>query len=91
MVTDGSRVIGYYSLCSFQVERAMSPPRTHLGRHPIPAILLRPTRGGHIGPEDRARSSLLLDALRMSALVADRVGARILVVHALHEAGRPAV
>src|SRR6478609_11839332 len=85
VVTDGSRVIGYYSLCSFQVERAMSPQRTHLGRHPIPAILLARLAVDTSAQGSGLGSSLLLDALRISALVADRIGARILVVHALHE------
>jgi predicted N-acetyltransferase YhbS len=85
VAVEGSRVIGYYSLCSYQVDRAASPPRTQLGGHPIPAILLArlavdiSAQGWGLG------SALLLDALRISALVADRIGARILVVHALHE------
>jgi len=86
VVTGGSRVIGYYSLGSFQVERAMSPQRTHLGRHPIPAILLARLAVDTSAPGSGLGSALLLDALRISALVADRIGARILVVHALHEA-----
>ena len=85
VVTDGSRVIGYYSLCSFQADRAVSPPRTHPGDHLIPAILLPRLAVDTSAQGSGLGSSLLLDALRMSALVADRLGARILVVHALHE------
>ena len=64
----------------------MSPQRTHLGRHPIPAILLARLAVDTSAQGSGLGSALLLDALRISALVADRIGARILVVHALHEA-----
>ena len=40
VVCDGPRVIGYYSVCAFQVERDVAPPWTRIGGHPVPAILL---------------------------------------------------
>ena len=83
---DGRTVVGYYSLCSFQVESTVVPKPLRLAGYPVPAVLLArlavdKSRQGHgLG------GYLLLDALRVSALVADQIGARIMVVHALHEA-----
>jgi ribosomal protein S18 acetylase RimI-like enzyme len=82
---DGPRVMAYYSVCAFQVERDVAPPWVRIGGHPVPAILLarlavdRSAQGLGLG------SLLLLDALSLTASVAERVGARVLVVHALHD------
>ena len=85
VVCDGPRVIAYYSVCAFQVERDVAPPRVVFGGHPVPAILLarlavdRSAQGLGMG------SWLLLDALSLTASVAERIGARVVVVHALHD------
>jgi predicted N-acetyltransferase YhbS len=82
---EGDRVIGYYSLCAFQVDRQHSPDFAGAGPHAIPAVLIarlavdRPTQGSGLGGQ------LLLDALRVSTLVADRVGVQLVAVPALHE------
>jgi GNAT superfamily N-acetyltransferase len=82
---DGIRVVGYYSLCAFQLERGHAPARTRAGAHPIPAVLLARLAVDQSAQGEGLGAYLLLDALRISALVADRIGARVMVVHAAHE------
>jgi GNAT superfamily N-acetyltransferase len=85
VAAEGARVVGYYSLCAFSVECADAPATIRAGRQPIPAILLarlavdRAHQGRGLG------SLLLLDALFVAAAVSERIGARVLALHALHE------
>jgi GNAT superfamily N-acetyltransferase len=79
------RIIGYYSLCAFSVKTEGAPPAMKVGRYPIPAVLL-----ARLAVQEREQgsglgASLLLDAFSVAASVADAIGARMLVVHALHE------
>lgn len=82
---EANRVMGYYSLCAFQVESAVAPKRIRVGSYPVPAVLLarlavdRSQQGLGLG------GYLLLDALGTAAAVAAAVGARVMVVHALHD------
>jgi len=85
VVCDEGRVVGYYSLCTFSVVRAVAPKQLQFGPHEIPALLLARLAVDAARQGTGLGSLLLLDALRVSALVADAVGARVLVVHALHE------
>ena len=85
VVCDGPRVIGYYSVCAFQVERDVAPPRVRVGGHQLSAILL-----GRLAVDQNAQGVglgrwLLFDALSLAASVAERIGARVVVVHAVHE------
>jgi ribosomal protein S18 acetylase RimI-like enzyme len=82
---DGARVVGYYSLCAFQLERESAPEQAQFGALPVPAILLarlavdREWQGSGLGRR------LVVHAAATAVAVADLVGARVLVVHALHE------
>lgn len=91
---DGSRtyvmcqeghVTGYYSLCAFSVASQDAPKPAQLSRYPIPSVLLarlavrRDMHGTGLG------GRLLMNALRRAVSVADEVGVRLVVVHALHE------
>jgi GNAT superfamily N-acetyltransferase len=82
---DGRRVVGFYSLCAFQVDRASAPDRARAGPHEIPAVLLARLAVDETHQGLGLGAYLLLDALRISALVAERIGVRLMVVHALHE------
>lgn len=85
------RVAGYYALSAGAVARLEAPARLArgVGGHPIPVILLsrlgvdRRDQGRGLGTE------LVLDASLQTASIADRVGARALLIHAeTEEAGR---
>lgn len=82
---DHQRVLGYYSICAFSVESAEAPPTVRAGAYPIPSVLL-----ARLAVDEREQgtglgSVLLLHALLVAARVADAIGARMMVVHALHE------
>jgi GNAT superfamily N-acetyltransferase len=85
VVLDGNEVIGYYAVCTSSLAADEAPEPVQVGRLDIPAILLArlavDTRyqGRGLGEE------LLLDALIRAVAVADAVGARVVIVHALHE------
>jgi predicted N-acetyltransferase YhbS len=85
VASDGGDVVGYYSLCAFALEPASAPAPIAQGRLPVPAVLLARLavdvrwQGRGVG------SALLLDALVVSAQVADVVGAHVMAVHALHD------
>jgi len=86
----GERVVGYYSLCSGQVEYGDAPERLRKGlaRHPVPVVLLarlavdRQWQGRGLG------AALLLDALRRLLAAADILGIRAVMVHAKDDAAR---
>ena len=83
---DGGVVLGYYSLCSFSVHVVEAPERLRVGRHPIPAVLLARLAVDRRRQRAGLGGCLLVDALGVSALVADQIGARVLVVHAVDAA-----
>ena len=78
------RVAGYYALAAGSVEPDLGSPRlaAGAGRHPIPVIIL-----ARLGVDSRDQGhklgrELVRDAFMQTAAVADRIGARALVVHA---------
>jgi GNAT superfamily N-acetyltransferase len=84
------RVVGYYSLCTGQVEYGEAPERLRKGlaRHPVPVVLLarlaidRTWQGKGLG------AALLRDALHRILAASDIVGVRAVMVHAKDEAAR---
>jgi GNAT superfamily N-acetyltransferase len=78
------RVAGYYALAAGSIEPDLGSPRlaAGAGRHPIPVVILarlgvdlRDQRQG-LGRE------LVRDAFMQTAAVAERIGARALLIHA---------
>lgn len=81
---DERRVAGYYALSAGAVAPLEAPPRLArgVGGHPIPVILL-----SRLGVDNRDQhrglgTELVRDAFLQTASIADRVGARALLVHA---------
>jgi len=82
---DERRVIGYYTLNMFSVESAEAPADMQKGKYAIPAVLL-----GRLAVDERYAGKglgvrLLVDAFVKSVNAASLVGARMMVVDALHE------
>lgn len=78
------RIAGYYALAAGSVEPAHASARlaSGAGRHPIPVIIL--TRLG-VDLRDQGRglgSELVQDAFLQTAAIADRIGARAMLIHA---------
>lgn len=82
---DSGRVIGFYTLSAVAVEHAELPGRLRRNApNPVPAVLL-----GRLAVDRRAQGSglgrwLVRDAILSTLAAADRIGVRVLLVHALH-------
>jgi GNAT superfamily N-acetyltransferase len=80
------RVLGYYTLSAVAVLHADLPGKVRRNApNPVPAVLL-----GRLAIDATAQGSglgrlLVRDAILSTMAAADRVGVRILLVHALHE------
>lgn len=83
---ESNRVVGFYTLSAVAVEHADLPGRGR--RHapnPVPAVLL-----GRLAVDRKAQGTglgrlLVRDAILSTLAAADRIGVRLLIVHALHE------
>ena len=90
-LADRETVVGYYAVAAAQVAPEAASARALKGQpraRPLPAILLarlavdQDHQGAGLG------RSLLQDALLRCAEAAEAIGARVLLVHAKHEAAR---
>lgn len=83
---DTERVLGYYTLSAVAVEHADLPGKVRRNApNPVPAVLM-----GRLAIDTKAQGSglgrfLVRDAILSTLAAADRIGVRILLVHALHE------
>lgn len=86
MDADTHKVIGYYTLSAVAVERADLLGKVRRNApNPVPAVLI-----GRLAIDIEAQGSdlgrfLVHDAVLSTLAAADRIGVRILLVHALHE------
>lgn len=84
--TDTEKVLGYYTLSAVAVEHADLPGKVRRNApNPVPAVLM-----GRLAIHTKAQGSglgrfLVRDAILSTLAAADRIGVRILLVHALHE------
>jgi GNAT superfamily N-acetyltransferase len=84
---DQERVVGYHALAAAAITPADATLRARRGqpRHPIPAVLLA-RLAVDASVQRRGLGALLLRDAMMRALAAsEQIGARVLLVHALHE------
>lgn len=83
---DTDKIIGYYTLSAVAVEHADLPGKVRRNApNPVPAVLM-----GRLAIDVKAQGSglgrfLVRDAILSTLAAADRIGVRILFVHALHE------
>lgn len=84
--SDDNKVVGYYTLSAVAVEHANPPGRVRRNApDPVPAVLL-----GRLAIDAKAQGAglgrfLVRDAILSTLAAADRIGVRMLLVHALHE------
>ncbi len=82
---DSSQVLGYYTLSAVAVERAdLAGAVRRNAPNPVPAVLL-----GRLAVDTKAQGMglgrfLVRDAILSTLAAADRIGVRVLLVHALH-------
>lgn len=81
-----NQVIGYYTLSAIAIEHVELPGRARRNApNPVPAVLL-----GRLAVDRKVQGSglgrlLVRDAILSTLAAADRIGVRLLIVHALHE------
>ncbi len=83
-LNDTQRVVGYYALAAGSVRPEEAPGRVTkgTGRYPVPVVVL--TRLG-VDVTEQGRGlgrALVRDALLQTAMIAERVGVRALLIHA---------
>lgn len=84
--SDSDRIVGFYTLSAVAVEHANLPGSVRRNApNPFPAALLR-----RLAVDRKAEGSglgrlLVRDAILSTLAAADRIGVRLLLVHALHE------
>ena len=84
------RVVGYHALAAATVAPADATARARRGqpRHPIPAVLLA-RLAVDLTVQRRGIGALLLrDAMLRAVNASEQIGARVLLVHALHDEAR---
>jgi len=83
---DTDKVLGYYTLSAVAVEHADLPGKARRNApNPVPAVLM-----GRLAIDVKAQGSglgrfLVRDAILSTLAAAERIGVRLLLVHALHE------
>ena len=88
VVTNGARVVGYFSLTVGQIDVLEAPERVRkgMGRYPIPVVILarlavtRSMHGQGIG------AGLLQDAIQRTVAISEQAGVRALLTHPIDEA-----
>lgn len=88
---DGETVVGYYALAAAQVAPEEATARALKGQpraRPVPAILLARLAVDREHQSAGVGRSLLQDVLLRCVDAADAIGARVLLVHAKHDAAK---
>jgi GNAT superfamily N-acetyltransferase len=86
VIADGRAVMGYYCLSAGAVDRSVWPSALRRNApDPIPIILLGRLAVNRASQGKGVSRVLMLHAMRQSHLATRIVGARALVVHALHD------
>ena len=83
------RVVGFYALASAAVERGACPGKVRRNMpEPVPVILLSRLAVDRKEQNKGLGSHLLRDAIGRCVQVADVIGVRAILVHALHDEAR---
>ncbi len=88
---DGDTVVGYYALAAAQVAPAAATERALKGQprtRPVPAVLLARLAVDREHQRAGLGGSLLQDVMLRCLDAAGAIGARVLLVHAKHEAAK---
>lgn len=92
VVTDAEqdgRIVGYHALAAASVERGAATARAAKGMpDPVPAVLLARLAVDASVQGEGLGAWLLQDAMRRTLTVADELGVRVLLVHAIDETAR---
>lgn len=87
VVSEGLRVVGYFSLTVGQVDSLDAPDRIckGMGQYPIPVVILARLA---VNRQDQGRGigvGMLQDAIRRTLLIAEQAGIRAMLTHPIDE------
>lgn len=87
IVSDGERVVGYFSLTIGQVDTLDAPERIRkgMGQHPIPVLILARLA---VSVDEQGRGigrGMLQDAIRRTLLISEQAGIRAMLSHPIDE------
>lgn len=87
VVSEGLRVVGYFSLTVGQVDSLDAPDRIRkgMGQYPIPVVILARLA---VNRQDQGRGigvGMLQDAIRRTLLIAEQAGIRAMLTHPIDE------
>lgn len=87
VVSEGLRVVGYFSLTVGQVDSLDAPDRISkgMGQYPIPVVILARLA---VNRQDQGRGigvGMLQDAIRRTLLIAEQAGIRAMLTHPIDE------
>ena len=87
VVSENSRVAGYFSLTVGQVDTLEAPNRIRkgMGQYPIPVVILARLA---VNRQDQGRGigvGMLQDAIRRTLLIAEQAGIRTMLTHPIDE------
>jgi predicted N-acetyltransferase YhbS len=87
VVTDGNRVVGYYSLAVGQIDTADAPERVRkgMGQYPIPVMLLARLAVDNSYQGQGIGTGLLQDAIRRTLWVAEQAAIRAILTQPIDE------
>ena len=83
VVTEGERVVGYFSLTVGQVDTMAATERIRkgMGRYPVPVVILARLA---VSLQDQGRGigiCMLMDAIRRTVLISEQAGIRVMLTH----------
>jgi GNAT superfamily N-acetyltransferase len=87
VITEGQRLVGYYSLAVGQIDTLEAPDRVRkgMGAYPIPVVILARLA---VAMQDHGRGvgiGMLQDAIRRTVAIAEQAGVRALLTHPIDE------
>jgi GNAT superfamily N-acetyltransferase len=87
MVTDGARVVGYFSLTVGQVDVLEAPERIRkgMGNTPIPVVILARLAVARLMHGQGIGAGLLQDAIQRAAAISEQAGVRALLTHPIDD------
>jgi GNAT superfamily N-acetyltransferase len=83
VITEGQRLVGYYSLAVGQIDTLEAPDRVRkgMGAYPIPVVILARLA---VAMQDHGRGigiGMLQDAIRRTVAISEQAGVRALLTH----------
>lgn len=87
VVTDKNQLVGYFSLSVGQIDSKDAPDRFRkgMGHYPVPVVILARLAVSKNDHKKGIGASLLRDAIKRTALIAEQAGVRAMLTHPIDQ------